>query len=364
MYFEITEDVVTDLVSENLECLVNLLDTYKQGNHILAFENRKGINKLINCFSGSIEEKILYHIYSKHQENKALKKKINVYVKVMPHSSEMKRSLSPENKTVFEVPISYFDTQVFATSLVTEDTEDGVFYRGLAERICSEKIFEVPKTILLQATNDSGGGSQIKTVFMNKAQIEKRLTFSICDSDKTSSNSALGSTARSLKTILAKIANENICDALILNVREKENLVTPDLYIQHDDYKNKEGLKLLVKLAQKESLEELRYLKISGKCEETLNFFKEKQGIDIEHTDYSVGKNGLSQIAREFIYTVDFLKKIRQSCKRNKGEHIHYLSSYDSFFSQLPDELIQEYNRIFVNYMSWTCAYPKPRFAT
>lgn len=364
MYFEITEDLITDFSSEDIDSLVNLLDTYKQGNHILALENRKGIKKLTNYFSGKIEEKILHHIYSNHQENKVLKNKFSAYIKVMSRNKGMKRILLPDSTIVFEVPISHFDEQIYATSLVTENTEDGVFYHGLVDRIYSDRVFDIPKTILLRSTNDSGGGSQINKVFLNKVQMEKRITFSICDSDKSSSQSPLGSTAQSLSTVLNRIANESICDALVLGVREKENLVSPDIYIQHDNYKNKEGLKSLVKLAQQENQEEIKYLKISGKCDQTLDFFKEKQGIELSHTDYSVGKNGLGQIACEFIYTIDFLEKTRQSCKRGEKEYSHYLEYYNSFFSQLPKDLIKEYNRIFTNYMSWACAYPKPRFAS
>ena len=359
----IEEIVIGDSnISDNFQ---NILNSYKMGNHVLAFEKRGSAKKLIGYYKGQRElENIIYNIYQNHQDNVSLKKILKAYVRIKTSNTTFSKYADKNNVNIFEVPINFFSDQLSRTSLVTENTEDGYFYKGIADRMKNDKMFGLSQNIVINCSNDAGGGSQTSTCFRNKAQIEKRVTFSICDSDKTDISSPLGATAKNISKISKTIDSNSICDFIILNVREKENLLPPSYYCEHGNYKYLKGLNLLKTIENdKVLIEKIKYLKISDESDDTLKFFEENFKEQIQTTDYSVGKSGCSLISKEFIYTESYLKSIQQNFKKNKEGLRHYEKQYASFFEKLPESLVEEYLRITLELISWSCSFPKPRLS-
>lgn len=363
MYLEISELLIDNYNSQIKENIKNLLDAYKQGIHIIALENRLKGRILTSIFENEPEyQQIIQYIYNKHQENKTLKKKLNAFVKVTPSEATFCRSSSTDKQTIFNVPITYFDEPLLKTSLITENLEDGIFYAGLIDRIQCDQIFDIPQSISLKFTNDPGGGSQIHRVFKNKAENEKRFTFSICDSDKNSITGCFGETAKQLNHILKKISSQTICDVLTIGVREKENLIAPHHYLAHNTFKNLKGLEALVEIdKQNEQDVNIHFLKISGDSPNTVKFLEENCGKSFSSKEYSVGKKGLGIIASDFIFTDNYLKNENIEHRRNKKEYLHYSNHYECFFKSSPPKLMREYKILSINFMSWACSYTKLR---
>ncbi|MBK0084401.1 hypothetical protein IAE51_10895 [Lactococcus sp. S64] len=369
MYLELSNELIEEIISKKnentLNNFFNVLDSYAQGNHIVALENRKYSTELEDYFKSNASlENIFYHVYQNHQDNITLRKSLQVYVRVGNSESKFSQHIEKNCVKIFDVPIVYFDNQLLNTSLVTENTVDGYFYKGLVDRMMEENKFGLPQNIVLNCSNDAGGGNQIGPFFHNKAQIEKRITFSICDSDKKSISSKIGETAEVISSVNKRINHNRICDLIILKVREKENLIPPSCYCQHSNYKNFEGLFLLESIENHESLgAEIQYLKISAETDDTTKFFKKQFSRSILANKYNIGKSGVSTVSKEFIYTSKYLKSINQNFKKNSEGARHYQEQYNLFFEKISPDLLKEYMRIAIQLISWTCSFPKLRLA-
>lgn len=364
MYFELSKELIFDLSKENYDQLSILIDSYKYGNHIIAFERRSLAQSLDEYFSKNEEkQKIIRNIYSNHQDNKSLKKILKTYVIVKSPTSNFLKYIE-NNVKIFEVPLSYFNHQLLCPTLITENMSDGIFYKGLVSRIQENGIFNIPKNILFNCMNDGAGGSQIVPIFNYKITSEKRIAFSICDSDKKEQDAPLGENAKQLQKTYDNLSqDEAICSIFILNVREKENLIPPSYYYNHNNFKHKEGLHELSKLEKNDiSEEKIKYLKLSETCDQTLSYFNNELGFSMTHADYTIGKKGLGIIAKEFIYTDSFIQEvIQEKCERI--EEGKYLTQYGNFFDNLPEYLYEEYKFIADFFLDWACAHPIPRIA-
>lgn len=361
MYLELTTNLINNLNQEDKQNLLNIFNSYNYGNHVLAFESRfPDIEELQKyfCEDGASKNTIL-NISNKHQDSKSLLKKINTYVKLEPSNSEFKKTIVEEsNKIIFYVPNNYFDNSLMSTSFVTENSDDAKFYKGLMNRIQADDNFRIiPQNILLNCTNDAGNGSQISNVFTIKTFNEKRITFSICDSDKNNPNDTPKDTATKLKKAFEKHSDNTISNILVLNAREKENLIDPGIYRKHDSFKNYRFLKeITLDENSEETVQKILYLKISANKDETIEFLKIEKGLILgEKEDCSIGKNGLEEIACDLIYTPQYLTEIG---KKRKSK---YNDIYKTLFNNLNSILFCEYERIAKDFMSWTCSFPRQR---
>ncbi|MFB8605679.1 hypothetical protein [Enterococcus casseliflavus] len=367
MYLEISQDLIDNLSTNDSENLTNLLDSYKYGNHILALEKRSLIHKLNDYFSKNEDKKnILNHIYTNHQDNKSLQKQLKTYIQIISSSSAFSETILDNDVRVISLPLSYFDNQLNKASLITENTSDGKFYIGLSDRMKRDDKFGIPKNVLFNCSNDSGGGSQISEVFKNKVTIENRLAFSICDSDKKTKKSCHGDTAKTLQSTFEKLKKQQkACAILIPNVREKENLVLPSCYCTHSNFKHNEVLSELSKLENELIFsEQIFFLKLSGDCPHTLNFITETLNLETSYSEYKIGKNDLALLAKDIIYTEDYLKTIHENFKKTKDNKRAYLKEHSAFFSNLPSYLFKEYKDIAQIFLDWTCSYTIPRIAS
>lgn len=366
MYLEISHDLISNLSTNDSENLTNLLDSYKYGNHILALEKRNLIHKLNDFFSNNKDkEEILNHIYANHQDNKSLQKQLKTYIRIISSSSAFSEDILDNNVRVIALPLSYFDNQLNKTSLITENTSDGKFYIGLTDRMKRDDNFDIPKNILFNCSNDSGGGSQISEVFKNKVTIENRLAFSICDSDKKTKESCHGDTAKTLQSTFEKLKKQKkACSILIPNVREKENLVPPSCYRSHSNFKHNEVLSKLSKLENEPTFpEQIFYLKLSGNCKCTLDFLTKDLNLETSYLEYTIGKHAIDLLAKDIIYTEDYLKIIGENFTKTKDNKRVYLKEHNAFLSNLPSYLFKEYKDIAQIFLDWTCSYDRPRIA-
>lgn len=366
MYLEISNDLTSNLSTNDSENLTNLLDSYKYGNHIIALEKRNLIHQLNDFFSKNEDKKeILNHIYANHQDNKSLQEKLKTYIRIISSSSEFSEDILDNDVRVISLPLSYFNNQLNKSSLITENTSDGKFYIGLTDRMKRDINFDIPENILFNCSNDPGGGSQISEVFKYKVIIENRLAFSICDSDKKTKESCHGDTAKTLQSTFEKLKKQKkACSILIPNVREKENLVLPSCYCTHSNFKNNKVLSELSKLENESTLsEQLFYLKLSGDCKRTLDFLTNDLKLEISFSDYTIGKHALDLLAKDIIYTEDYLKIIGENYKKTEDKKRAYLKEHNAFFSNLPSYLFKEYKDIAQIFLDWTCSYTRPRIA-
>lgn len=364
MLLLITESTISDEKSK--EFLDNILLSHRFGKHIVVLENRLMTKKMLSMYKNDEPSmRTIYNLHDTFGESHAFLDTVNTYVKINSLNSEFSKSIDSSGKLLIELPVNYFDDQISSCNLLSENDLDIDFYRSIMEKIQEEKSLGFPINIKFSIEALPGGGSTLPGVFDSKVMYEKKITYSICDSDIEEENQEYEkSTVANQITIRQNNMDNrgpNISNYYILGVREKENLIPPSYYLKHSFFKYHRALNILSKLEGTENEELLKYVKLSSgrvkltsKIEKLIALSdKEKKGIDKKalHIFSCATLFNDEFIEKKDLVELNSLGKIEESDPIINGR----------FFEELPSYLKEEYQKLMINMISWTCAYDRVR---
>lgn len=350
MLIEISEDCLESLTTHK-EYLNNVLSSYQNGNHIVMFEKRINMYKTLESLYKNDDSilRTIRNIYSMHNDNKNLLKLLKTYIKLVGANNEFCRK---ENSGIvcYEVPINHFPEFVKECIIISENLSDTESYITLAKRAQKETFLEIPPIVKLNYLDIPGGGRETYKVYRKHAGIKGQIVFCICDSDKSREADNFGSTASLLITQHGCLEEgEHISDIHVLNVREKENLIPPELYILHPSFHSNE---LLISLIGKENI--FKYMKISANNIPLTGQQKEELSITNEQSN-GIGKKGFSKWIDSIINTESpYIYLSEDSAEVTKCENLR-------FFEKLPDYLKVEHESLLHKIFDWSCSYGRMR---
>ena len=128
---------------------------------------------------------------------------------------------------IFYVPLKFL-YEVRETKLLSENENDALLFLNIFSHV--NKVKKLSSNFSIRFENDSfhGGNAPSK---LNQAIIEERIMICLIDSDKLYVNGKHGDTYRGANDVYKKIKNNHVIHMKELNVREKENLIPPRLYL-------------------------------------------------------------------------------------------------------------------------------------
>lgn len=128
---------------------------------------------------------------------------------------------------VFHVPLKFL-YEVRETKLLSENENDALLFQNIFTQVNKYKKLSPYFSIRFENDSFHGGNAPSK---LNQAACEERIMVCLLDSDKLYANGKRGDTYRGANTVYKRIKNDHIMHMKELNVREKENLIPPRLYL-------------------------------------------------------------------------------------------------------------------------------------
>ena len=231
------------------------------------------------------------------------------------------------------------------TKFLTEHESDGLFYQFIFVNVMREK--GLSQVFSLSLENDSCHGSNVGAKIEQSASDEK-MAFCLLDSDKDFPNDSYGSTYKGALRKFKKLRKTHVIGLEVLEVREKENLLPPKWYLNLElDEQKKHMLNVLNNYIDKKSI---------------YGYFDLKDGIKAKRISESKWLDYFSSVVDELnileIYDEDNVdddyvlleglgdKKCTEAIEKCRDEK----------YTDLPNYLIKEWNRIFFHLFSWGCA--------
>lgn len=348
MLIELTESCLQSLESEK-ENLMNILLSYKNGNHIVMFEKRSMYKKITPIYNDeNTVLMILQNVYNKHNENKNMQKLLKTVIKVVGSDQIIKKN-SMNGKLFFEVPLSHFSNFIKESIFITENSSDAKCYICLTKRAQKEKFLNIPNVIKFKSLNIPGGGSETFKVYEDHSISNEALVLCICDSDKECESSYEGNTFQNVLSAEERLNETNhITKIHVLGVREKENLIPPEYYLYHPAFYNNEVLK---KLIGRDDI--FRFMKLSDSDTHLDKKLMLELGIK-ENKGKGIRKNGFKEWINYVLEKDCPYIHIEQSESPVKVENFE-------FFKGLPDYLKIEHDKLLQSCVDWTCTYGKMR---
>ncbi|HEM3542506.1 hypothetical protein [Streptococcus suis] len=358
MLFYIKNEVLENAhnYKENLEYL---LESFYKGYHIVDFESLSVVKKnLIPTFEG--DDKILkairfYEI--KRQDIVALRQNhVTQYTEVGVESFEIVKN---DDKEIIKMPISYFDGDLLSSWILSENPQDCDFYISMFYNAKYFKYIQISDSVKLSFEIDNGGGCG--TAIMLERRIdEKKVVLCIVDSDRKEPREDVKGTAGQVNSAMEDLqTTPKIADAYILNVREKENLIPPQLYKQFSKFSNFETIRHLSGFHGTEKEVLLGYVKISNN--EAAKFRKHNAHIFAElsltNTMRGIGKSGLSEFALNKLYTEELRDKMKIDTKGRSIDNRDLIN----LFQNIPNYLDEDYRQIVYKIFSFACSFGRIR---
>jgi hypothetical protein len=250
------DETVTEYIIENysalnedspeIEALDNIAKALSEGYHVISasLEVLEVLAKLELLENKS--QRMYSYLLSKFVFLPAYEDFCSEYILVKSNSFEF--SINEEhNKYIFEVPIKYFTklVTVTPTALVSEDLSDCLFYERLAKKYIEEKKKRLNINLCFDHTPGNGDGTYKSYEYKIR---QRRLSLAIGDSDKSYPDDNIGTTLLKISTVYNTYKANAIAGLFQLNVREKENLISPSLYLLSANSSAVPTLKKLYKL--------------------------------------------------------------------------------------------------------------------
>lgn len=216
----------TNLSDEEKICLEYIAESVKLRKHVVIGDT-KTLNTLSHIDKLNIRTKLIFKKLSCNRPQIAqIFDYVNVYIKVRRDIKKIERSRE-KNCDIINVPLSFFDntSKVETCYLLCEDLSDCDFYINLTKFVKKELI----NNFIFDLIPSNGGGTNSADSYctiLNKCFP----CISIVDSDKTSQTSEYKETASKLKAKYENYSTVCLTNLHILEVREKENLLTPHIY--------------------------------------------------------------------------------------------------------------------------------------
>ncbi|MEC1106992.1 hypothetical protein [Bacillus velezensis] len=275
MLIKIDESVANYLIETNnlsredsiIIALNNIAKSRQEGNHVIigsVYTLEKIIESKLLDYSAI---KTYQNILTKVSTLGAYEKEMCDYI-VATVTEEFKK-VSKNNGHIFKVPIEFFQSyyKLSKSVLICENPKDFYFYKSLAEKyLTTETNFNLE----LSFSMSNGGGSTSYQVVEHQLK-EELIVLIIVDSDKRFKDDSFGSTQKEIQKIYNNYEKKSIVSLINLEVREKENLVSPSLYMLSENNSSKRMLELLCEIETNQRLVE------------NLKFYDWKDGIKIKN---------------------------------------------------------------------------------
>ncbi|ANC06739.1 MULTISPECIES: hypothetical protein [Bacillus cereus group] len=249
-----------NITSPEVKALNNIATAIKEGFHIIS----ASLDTLEFLYKFDLLEhdskRMYFSVFSKFTYLSSYEQFCEDCILIKDSSCIFNRTNTVTNKTVFEIPIDYFShlVSILPTILLSEDMSDCEFYEKIAKKYITENHHKVNAHLKFDLRSGGGSGSY-KTY---QYEINKgHLVLAISDSDKTYPTDKIGSTLLMLRRTYNSHRHNKITELLELDVREKENLIPPSLYLLCHNVYSKEFLLKLCKIENSHiHQEKLRYI--------------------------------------------------------------------------------------------------------
>lgn len=232
MWIELSDKLAEDItkvkspMDKSIMVINTLFDSMLKGQHIVFasrellsyFENHDFISPSNKGFISWIKQKYIY-VYECHDI-------IDFKLIVTSTTSSVKRKDS-----IFEVPLSYF-YEVRETKLLTENENDARLFISIFNIIRKQKRLSTLYDIKVDNASCHGANAASKILQSNS---ENRITLCILDSDREMKGSARGSTYKGANNAYKEVKKSKVIHLSELGVREKENLMSPNMYLMITD---------------------------------------------------------------------------------------------------------------------------------
>lgn len=355
MFLLLCEDVTNN---NNKNYLRNILNAYINGYHIICFENRLSQTRELSKIFYDEQSLLtaINDIKNSHNDFRNLQKVIGTYVRIIDYNTDF--SIAMENeKTIYYIPIDYFNDVLDKTLIITENESDFDFYIALLLQAQKENAYRIPQYVKFRCDSLPSGGSQMGSLYRTRVRKEKRITLCVTDSDKKCKYDTYGGTAQKTKDEHDSFDITRISDLHILNVREKENLIPPSYLLKHNSMKNNQVLKILEPLENTELSHLLKFVKLSG------NSIKSNEEI-FQHLDCpddlrTLTKKGIEMWASSCLYPQDLIYDRKYSV--GQGMPLESIQWLENFYEYLPLYLSEEHENLTTKLFYWCCAKEKVR---
>lgn len=223
---------LSDATDEGLLAVEELFQAMRKKQHIV-FAKRGTLEELFNndlISRGNREyiQTLIDHYIDIYAVKSSLKHRINVRANTDQFTNE---------EGVFTVPLkSMVDIQ--RSRLLVENESDGALYKDICSYLMSEKGLDRVYGICFENDSFSGSGADRK---IEELSINNRIMLCIIDSDKNYPEGKSGSSSQSASRCYEGKKDHKLIYFYELQVREKENLLSPEMY----QSVNEEELKLI-----------------------------------------------------------------------------------------------------------------------
>ena len=212
------------------------------------------------------------------------------------------------------------------TRLICEHLNDAVVYNLILTEYKNKHGLEIDSNFYPML----GGGSTTAIVYEHEIKEAKTFILCLSDSDFKFNDSALGDTARNIKSIDNKYKSFNSYYYHLTQLSESENIIPLTVYRQYVDNNNDDGMKEICKVFEKIKGTDSRYLCYldfkKGITLHRLQNIKENDNIKdiaaivVEDVDSYIGEKTL-QIQKEISHIDDIQLREEQfklQCKKNQ----------------------------------------------
>lgn len=215
------ESITSDIaIHDNVVMLVyDALSLVYKNNHVLLLDRYSiGVFKKCESIQSKYNSVVIRNIEKNLNDIVQVKKEINRIIVFYIDEYEL------ENNAIY-IQIKK-DTKIEAALLIAENSKDGEFFFEISSKILhSKKLgnFKINLSII------HGGGCDTPNQYERYSN-EQRMCICIVDSDKYFTDDEFGLTAKKLIETHKLISNP-ASNYYILNVKEKENLISPIMYL-------------------------------------------------------------------------------------------------------------------------------------
>lgn len=211
-----------------IACLENIAESIRTNKHIVLGKRRflRQIYMLNDL--GKTAKRTFSSLHNIVTEIGSIKKKVQSYILVRGDIKYIQQNVDEDGNEIYEVPIYYFDNsqKILPTRLVAEDENDYIFYTMIAKKYIRENGINCE----LSTHFVNGGGANTYKNYINEINMCGAPCLVVVDSDKKNEQDQYGNTAKNVLEKYDEVYKNHMTDYYILNVREKENLITSKLY--------------------------------------------------------------------------------------------------------------------------------------
>ena len=320
MLIYLDEDIINNLDDTSVFAIQNIAECVRAGRHIIVAK-RSLLKKLYMLTSISdVDRRVFKKLYSQVTQYGSLKNRIKTYIHISSSVKNVEKKVEMDH-VVYIMPVQLFsDCSNFQkTKLICEDLFDCEFYQSLAKYYMEQN--HLSGKINFEKIN--GGGLNTSKNYEEKLNSNYTPCLAIIDSDKTSPEGMLGKTAQYVNAVCNKYDNNHVTYTHTLKVREKENLIPPEIYYNlESDAKIKEDFEFLLKMYNSE-------------YKDSYLFGDIKSGFD-KKADQEMLKEFITVEVKKLVdedFAIDELKEYGKQLKQMIGDNV---------FCSVVDELYRE----------------------